>query len=123
MPSAGARAHDTAALPEILEVIPHADGVLARLMISPKLGFFQGHFPGYHLVPGVVQVGWAVSLAALHLPVCGGVTTLERLKFMRPILPSMEVHLRLVQQRGPVVQFSYTHAEHVCASGRLIYGA
>ena len=53
--------------PDIDAVRELADGVELDLAIGPELIYFQGHFPGYPVLPGIVQIDWAVQLADQYL--------------------------------------------------------
>jgi 3-hydroxymyristoyl/3-hydroxydecanoyl-(acyl carrier protein) dehydratase len=37
-----------------------------RLRVPPTLEHFRGHFPGFPILPGVVQLDWAVRFGRLH---------------------------------------------------------
>lgn len=57
--------------------------------------FFTGHFPEFKLLPGVVQVSWAESLARRLFDIDGCLKEIKNLKFMRPISPESTLVLRL----------------------------
>ena len=90
------------------------------LTLSPDLLAFQGHFPGDPILPGVVQVDWAVHFGTLAFGPLGAFHSIEHLKFMDPIRPREAVRLTLV--RDPAqgsLRFSFTGAKGRKASGTL----
>jgi acyl-CoA synthetase (AMP-forming)/AMP-acid ligase II/3-hydroxymyristoyl/3-hydroxydecanoyl-(acyl carrier protein) dehydratase len=92
------------------------------LRVPPTLVHFAGHFPGLPILPGVVQVDWAVRLAAGHWPRVREVASVDRLKFMAPVSPGAVLELTLaydVARRR--VQFAYRLDGRECASGMLVH--
>lgn len=73
--------------------------------------FFEGHFPGRKIMPGVLIVEALAQLAAVtllrgrdadgKLPLFGGI---EQLRFRRPVVPGDQLRLEfeLERLRGPV---------------------
>ena len=56
---------------------------------------FQGHFPGQPILPGLVQVDWALRLGAQTFGRMGRFKALEHLKFQATIGPEEPLELRL----------------------------
>lgn len=93
------------------------------LLVQADNPWFQGHFPGRPILPGVVQIGWAVHYAGSVLGFTYGVPQLEQVKFRRPILPG--THLSLCLTSDPVtgkVRYQYRDKQHAYASGTLDFG-
>jgi 3-hydroxymyristoyl/3-hydroxydecanoyl-(acyl carrier protein) dehydratase len=116
-------------LPEIRATTAAVDGnsVTLTLFVSPQLDYFAGHFPGFPILPGVVQVDWVVRLARHYLASCraldeGQFTALQSLKFSAPVLPSAELLLKLgwlpEKQR---LEFSYNAGGRVMSSGQILF--
>lgn len=85
---------------------------------------FEGHFPGQPILPGVVQIGWAVHYAGELHGLGPAVTTLEQIKFKRPILPGAQLTLHLtLAGDGRKLRYEYRDAEHSYSSGTLNFGS
>src|SRR5690606_6883650 len=73
--------------------------------------FFEGHFPGKRVMPGVLIVEAMAQVAAVALmkgldsggksPLFGGI---ENMRFRKPVIPGDQLRLefQLEKQRGPV---------------------
>jgi 3-hydroxymyristoyl/3-hydroxydecanoyl-(acyl carrier protein) dehydratase len=97
------------------------DGVWTlRLRLPPELAHFAGHFPGAPVLPGVLQVQWALALAAPRLGIAPHCRDMEALKFQRLLRPGdvVELELRLDAARGKL-HFAYRIDGAHCSSGRL----
>lgn len=91
--------------------------------VPPELEHFRGHFPGFGVLPGVVQIDWAVRLARRYLPIPeGGFRGMDQIKFQALVLPGAVLQLAL--QWNPTLGrlvFSYQEAGKICSSGRLTW--
>lgn len=101
------------------------DAAQARLALVVPAGHpcFAGHFPGRPILPGVVQIDWAIRLAELNLGGCAPFYGLGPVKFMRVIGPGAELALELRRdaERGSL-SFSYAEGDTTCSSGRVLFG-
>ena len=111
--------------PEGFELLAEArsgDTLHYELRVPPTLVHFSGHFPGLPILPGVVQVDWAMRLAAEQLPGVRGVNSIDRLKFMAPVSPGAVLKLTLAHDAARRrVQFAYRLNDRECASGMIVY--
>ncbi len=72
-----------------------SDSLRLRLEIPDNLLYFDGHFPGNPVLPGVVQIHWAVHFARAHWGQLGEFGGLEAVKFQQLILARAQVVLEL----------------------------
>jgi acyl-CoA synthetase (AMP-forming)/AMP-acid ligase II len=107
--------------PELLEA-READGVWTlSLAVPPDLAHFTGHFPRTPVLPGVVQIDWALDLARARLALPPRFAGLEVLKFQQLARPGdrLELTLRFDAERGKL-HFAYRNGEAPCSSGRIL---
>lgn len=107
--------------PQVRAVRRVADAVEIDLFVPRTLEFFPDHFPRLGLVPGVVQVDWAIALAREHLPVAGAFRGVRGLKFQRPIFPDTPVTLTLARSAPHELTFAFRAPGHDCSSGRVLF--
>ena len=93
------------------------------LEVQPGNPWFEGHFPQFAILPGVVQIGWAAHFAhALH-HLGPGVTSMDQIKFKRPILPGARITLTLKPDAAAKkLRYEYQDAEFSYSSGILQFG-
>ncbi len=97
------------------------DGISLTLRLTEKLSYFQGHFPGQPILPGVVQSGWAVLYGHRYLGLPEHIQALEVLKYRKVIQPGDEITLNLQKKPSGKLVFQYTKGDDVLSSGRLVY--
>ena len=122
----------TADIARVLELLPHrypflmidriididadnsATGVKNVTFNEP---FFQGHFPNFPIMPGVLliegmaQTAGAICVAALgevYQPQVVYFMGIDKAKFRRPVVPgdTVHYHVRKIRNRGPVWRFA-----------------
>ena len=106
--------------PQVRAVRRSADEVELDLYIPRSLDFFPDHFPRLGILPGVVQIDWAITLGRQHLAVAGEFRGLRALKFLHPILPDSAVTLALSRSPGELA-FAYRAPERAYSSGRALF--
>jgi len=111
-------------LPKIRAIDRTARGARLALEVPADLSYFNGHFPGCPLLPGVVQISWAIELGRAHIPVAGRFRALTGVKFTRVILPGATVALRLDYADGTrALEFAYELDGRVCSNGTVLFAA
>ncbi len=119
------------------QLVTNADRTIMRTLafVPPGLPCFAGHFPGHPLLPGVIQLQWALALAEKHWPqiaVAEKFSGTARLKFKAPIKPGDLIAIQLLSSsdQGPTesikraentVQFEFHSRSALLTSGRLNY--
>ncbi|ASK26921.1 AMP-binding protein [Neisseria chenwenguii] len=87
------------------------------------LAYFGGHFAGFPLVPGVVELQWVRDLAAQFEWGRQSVVRVENLKYQQFVRPNDTVAVRLDYDAGKNrLTFKMTNSDAVCAGGRLVFG-
>lgn len=91
---------------------------LCRFEVRPETKVLEGHFPGYPILPGVVQVEMMAQASsflmvhALNGPIEEAkldvaLLGVEKAKFRRPVLPGMvlDISTVLTKVRGPMTTY------------------
>lgn len=101
------------------------DGVWTLALLVPhELVYFAGHFPAAPVLPGVVQIAWALALAAPRLGTPARCTLMEALKFQRLLRPGDRVELVLRYDTArQKLHFAYRDGDKAYSSGRLAWSA
>ena len=79
----------------------------------------EGHFPGFPVVPGFVQLAWAIEAAQVLIGV-EMPSRIESLKFREPLRPGDAIVLRVERVTGGA-QFSLDRNGSMISSGRLLF--
>jgi 3-hydroxymyristoyl/3-hydroxydecanoyl-(acyl carrier protein) dehydratase len=109
-------------LPEIEALERSNDRLSLRFTVSPTLPYFEGHFAEVSVLPGVVQVGWAIEFARIHIPFSARFRSLAAVKFTRVIQPHASVALDLVANAARhELSFEYRCGDAACSSGRILF--
>ncbi|MGY4492012.1 AMP-binding protein [Pseudomonas sp. TE3610] len=100
----------------------HVDGEWQlQLGVPVDLAYFSGHFPVAPVLPGVVQVDWALALGQECLTLPPRFAGMEVLKFQQLVRPGdrLDLTLRFDAERGKL-HFSYRQGGNPCSSGRIL---
>lgn len=108
-------------MPEVLSQAEHDGQWTLNLSIPPDLAYFSGHFPKTPVLPGVVQVDWAMALGQQLLDLPPRFAGMEVLKFQQLVRPgdAIELTLRFDRERSKL-HFAYRNATAPCSSGRIV---
>jgi 3-hydroxyacyl-[acyl-carrier-protein] dehydratase len=99
---------------KIIEIIPGTKAVGIK-NVTFNEAFFQGHFPGYPIMPGVLIIEALAQVAgilAFHSGATPGKSvyfmSIEKAKFRKPVVPGDQLKLEtnILQHRGNVWKFS-----------------
>ena len=114
----------------IVESVCHSEEesqeVRLWLHMPVELEHFAGHFEDMPILPGVIQVDWAVHFAKKHLKWAEaweeGFSSIEKLKFLAPIFPEFKLELRLKwHSKTCCLEFAYLTPQRTYSTGRLLF--
>ena len=95
--------------------------IVRVLRVHDEATGLEGHFPGFAIVPGIVQIQWALDAAgrlAGHPP---ELRRLETLKFKAVIRPGQRVELAVeLSATGDAMHFRIGCGERTFSSGRCV---
>jgi len=98
--------------------------VRLSLTVPADLLYFDGHFDGNPILPGVVQLDWAIARGRLYFSVPPVFRGVSMLKFQQVIQPGATVQLELVWDSAKSnLQFRYLSEAGQHASGRIAFEA
>ena len=107
-------------LPTVLARRDEAGRIELHIEVPADNRWFEGHFPEFAILPGVVQIGWAAHFGHTLYGLGPGVGLMEQVKFRRPILPGARVTLTLkADSAAHKLRYEYKDAEHSYSSGNL----
>ena len=91
--------------------------------VPETYGWYEGHFTGYPIMAGAVQLHEVVlPQVRKSRPELGDLKQITRLKFLDRIKPGDEIRLQLTWTLGSEnVEFRIMRAETTCAAGRLTF--
>jgi 3-hydroxymyristoyl/3-hydroxydecanoyl-(acyl carrier protein) dehydratase len=107
--------------PIVVGIVTETGKISVRLHLPSDLPCFQGHFPGFPILAGVIQLDWVMRLAAAHFR-CGHPSATDfRIKFRRMITPASPLMLTLshdaIRRR---LDFVYHTGDLVASLGRVM---
>lgn len=110
--------------PVVLERQVTSEQLSLDLTLPRNLFYFEGHFDETQILPGVVQVSWAVDYAQKHFAFWPAFRRVEALKFFKVLHPDQRVTLDLEfnRQKGSL-KFSFSDDTTKYSSGRIIFAA
>jgi len=98
--------------------------VTLSLTVPEDLLYFDGHFPGSPILPGVVQLDWAIARGRHYFDMPPVFRDIAMLKFQQVITPGATVELELAWDSAKSsLQFKYLSQAGQHASGRVIFAA
>lgn len=97
-----------------------AASLVREISVPDDLVYLDGHFEGFPVVPGVVQVGWVMEAAQAALAAPPRLLAVENLKFKELLLPGQRLRLELAWTASrEVIRFRLAAGERVFSTGRL----
>jgi acyl-coenzyme A synthetase/AMP-(fatty) acid ligase/3-hydroxymyristoyl/3-hydroxydecanoyl-(acyl carrier protein) dehydratase len=108
--------------PAVRELVREADRVALEIVVPADLFYFDGHFSQAPILPGVVQVDWAIGKGREYFPLPDHFRAIHALKFQHVIQPDKPVTLELLHdaEKGSL-NFRYFSPNAQHASGRILF--
>lgn len=106
--------------PQILTEFQEGVRCQLGLLVQHNLSYFDGHFEGSPILPGVAQISWISLFATKYFGCSDNVCRMEKIKFMRVIQPGARVQLDLTfNQDSSNVSFTFLSKSGTYSSGTL----
>lgn len=109
-------------MPEVVRLEQPAPGSVTLLLrVDPAINVFAGHFDVAPILPGIVQLHWALAFCAEYLqPVKpADVAHIDALKFQQVIQPGAELTLTL-DLATDHLSFRFTSVRGNHSSGKVV---
>lgn len=93
------------------------------VQVPEDYGYFEGHFPGYPILPGAAQLSeLLIPCVRRARPELGAPKQLSRLKFLGRIQPGETVEVALSYKPDePALEFVLRRGETICAAGHVSF--
>lgn len=120
-------------LDRVVDLLPNQSATGIK-NVTVNENFFQGHFPGHPVMPGVLIIECMAQTAAVLVvetlgPDAAGKVvyfmSIEGAKFRRPVVPGDQLHIHIVKERnrGNVWKFSAVARVDGAAVAEATYAA
>ena len=105
----------------IMQNIEKTDKFLsADLTFLGTSDYFKGHFDGYPILPGVVQMLFVTRFIKDFFNTDIKKYEISKLKYSSLILPDTKIHFELKRVSDTEFTFEYANGEKKCSSGKLV---
>ena len=92
------------------------------LVVPATLSYFRGHFPGFPVLPGVVQLHWAIAFGRRSFALGAAPPDTVQVKFRSVIAPDERICLVLNHDASRrKLSFEYRDANAVRSSGVVTF--
>lgn len=109
--------------PQLLSCRHSVDRIVLELRVRPGLVYFDGHFPGQPILPGVAQLAWVERYGKIFFVIDQPFLTMEVIKFKKIIQPGALLSMTLEWKRETgKLYFEVESADASHSSGRMVYG-
>ena len=106
-------------LPIIKDCKKSDNSVNLLLHFSKNAEYFQGHFPQMAVLPGFVQVHFALTFAKEYLAVDQVILAIKKLRFTKIISPNSDINLTIEIISLKKITFKYFTKETNHSSGEI----
>ena len=105
--------------PTLIEEFRGARFLERACTVPFDLSCFPGHFPDGPVVPGVLELDWAIEMAADILGRSPNVESVQSLKFMNPLRPGDSFRIKVSVSAAGKLDLRLWGEEHEFARGRV----
>jgi acyl-coenzyme A synthetase/AMP-(fatty) acid ligase/3-hydroxymyristoyl/3-hydroxydecanoyl-(acyl carrier protein) dehydratase len=99
-----------------------SERALLEIVVPQNLLYFEGHFPIAPVLPGVVQVDWAIYFGRQYFALPENFCGFQALKFQQVICAETRVYMELIHQpQKQSLQFRYFSDAGQHAGGRILF--
>jgi len=106
---------------EITLISQDKDRLLLKVNFPENSGLYAGHFPGFPLLPGVVQMNTAMRIYEKYYSEPKQFNGLHSLKFFYPILPGREIQLEInYDHEKKYLKFNYFDQVRSYSKGSVV---
>ena len=107
----------------LLSSSTHAGRSLVRVRIAEESPFFEGHFAGEPVLPGVAHLALVQELLREHVDASLSILGIDVLRFRAPVVPRDELDVELrPRDSGRHVDFEIRRGESAVSGGVLLVG-
>jgi|SRR6056297_1433802 len=106
--------------PKIMNTKPLSEtNITLELCILEDIVYFSGHFPNQPILPGIVQLDWALHYANEYLCINKEkFRHIQQMKFTQVIPPNTKLFLD-IRLESEILSFKYYHKNTVYSLGKL----
>jgi 3-hydroxymyristoyl/3-hydroxydecanoyl-(acyl carrier protein) dehydratase len=108
-------------IPRVLSWVDELSRHKLLLAVLPEMECFEGHYPGNPILPGIVQLHWAIGFSTNLLDLSGVPLDIKRLKFKNIVQPPRVIELVVGKSSTNTVQFQFSSVGHIHSTGSLIF--
>jgi 3-hydroxymyristoyl/3-hydroxydecanoyl-(acyl carrier protein) dehydratase len=109
-------------IPTIKNTQKQDDKVELLLSFSKSAVYFQGHFPQIAILPGFMQIHFAMFFAKKYWLLGGEITNIKKLRFTKIITPNTDVSLMIEYLSPKKINFKYFSGDTSHSSGEIHFG-
>ena len=105
--------------PVMTNIKTTANKIAMDLFFLKDAPYFEGHFPKYPILPGVIQTHFVFEFLKIYFKKTPQKYTISKLKFSSLILPNINVHFEMEKLNENEYTFIYQNAEKLYSSGKI----
>lgn len=105
--------------PIILDAESTKDKLKIDLYFLEESSYLKGHFPGYPILPGVIQTHFVFKYLKDFYGIVPEKYSINKLKFTNLILPKQKVNLVINRNSDREFSFSYINSDKISSSGNI----